>query len=91
MCNADTTLPERKIVCKDCDGEGYKNVDSGYYYDASYGNYLPSDEDVLCEDCKGNGYVWSEDYTEDQLWDESRKVTLPRKVQKQLDNDYPWR
>jgi DnaJ-class molecular chaperone len=75
MCNT-----ERKIVCPKCEGEGYFTVQSGSYFDVSYGNYLPAEHNELCSKCEGNGYVYTDDdpIEGEILWDDKWTVSLPR-------------
>jgi RecJ-like exonuclease len=46
------------IVCPKCDGDGYHiHVGGPGYYDAGFGNYLPSETEIPCETCDGYGEV----------------------------------
>lgn len=43
-------------MCKHCDGDGYYTTTRAYF-DRSFGNYLPREEDHVCPDCEGSGLV----------------------------------
>ena len=53
------------LPCEACDGEGYYIYVGGpSYFDAGFGNWLPTERQVECTECCGTGWLEREEDTE---------------------------